>query len=269
MTRNTETDTTEELFDELTEGDEVHVHGTGEGTTHHVVEDVTDRHGKRVTLRRTEGRGTTITLSEGVTGGVIMSYDARNVRLEPVEADESGDGDDDDDDETVVDVYHRKFSDEDGDRHETGADLGMGYEWALDHDADPADDDVYADAYEQAGTVTLDDDAEGVEAARDAYQAWERGENRDMGEVRSMAVGDVLVVDSQAWFVDSIGFEALSAFGALDDTSDAASCPNCGSGDDAHEVVARPSAETSVERSLPDRVFECNDCGAEFADGQR
>jgi len=113
-------------------------------------------------------------------------------------------------------VYHRKFSTEDGDRHEVGADLGMGYEFACDHDADPVD--VFPDAYDHAGDVTVDV-TEGVDAPHAAaYSAWEDGEGHDVTSTRSMAVGDIIVVDGDAFFVDTIGFEAIDL--PIDDDED-------------------------------------------------
>jgi len=112
-------------------------------------------------------------------------------------------------------VYHRKFATEDGDRHEVGADLGMGYEWAVDHDADPVD--AFPGAYDKAGTVTVTthdvpaggDRIEGETLAGIVYGMWEAGEQRDPTEVRSMAVGDIIVIGDGAFFVDPIGFEQV------------------------------------------------------------
>jgi len=116
---------------------------------------------------------------------------------------------DDESTTTTATVYHRKFSTADGDRHEVGADLGMGYDWAVDHDADPEDPDVFADAYDYAGTVEVDPKP-GVESAHAAaYKAWENGEGHDTGSTRSMATGDIIVVDDDAYFVDRIGFEPV------------------------------------------------------------
>lgn len=116
-------------------------------------------------------------------------------------------------------IYHRKFSDDDGDRHEVGADLGMGHEFAVEHGADPEDPDVFADAYEFAGTVEVDvAPSRSPEAA--AYSAWEDGEGHDPGSTRSMATGDIIVVDDDAHFVDRIGFEPIDLPTADDEADD-------------------------------------------------
>jgi len=131
------------------------------------------------------------------------------------------------DDTVEATIYHRKFSDDDGDRHEVGADLGMGFEFAVDERGiDLSDPDVVEDAYEFAGTVEVEVKP-GVEAPEAAvYSAWEDGKGHDPGSTRSMAVGDVIVIDDVGddfgFFVDRIGFEEIdvSAFGGEDTDSD-------------------------------------------------
>ena len=108
-------------------------------------------------------------------------------------------------------VYHHYFEDPNapGERYEVGADLGMGYEFAVEHGADPAD--VFDEAYEEAGTLTVDYEAgtPGDAVAGLAYAEWEDGRGRNPQKTRSMAVGDVIAVDGVAYFVDRIGFEPI------------------------------------------------------------
>lgn len=124
-------------------------------------------------------------------------------------------------------VYHRKFSTDDGDRHEVGADLGMGYEFATDERGiDPSDPDVVADAYDKAGVVEVEV-KDGVEAPESVvYSAWQNGAGHDVESTRSMAVGDVIVIedvgDDFGFFVDRIGFEEIdvTAFADADGPAD-------------------------------------------------
>jgi hypothetical protein len=106
-------------------------------------------------------------------------------------------------------IYHRHFEDPDqpGERYELGADLGMGYEFATEERGIDIGG-VFDEAYEQAGTVTISvgpsDDPHAT-----AYSAWEDGRGHAPMETRSMAVGDIIVVDGVAKFVDRIGFETV------------------------------------------------------------
>lgn len=115
---------------------------------------------------------------------------------------------------TEATIYHTRFVDEDDDAFDVTRDLRMGYDFAVDHDADPNDRDVVDAAYVKAGTVTVDV-PESKHPAPTAYGAWEDGDGHDPGSTRSMATGDVIIVDragdDAAYFVDSIGFEEINA----------------------------------------------------------
>jgi hypothetical protein len=74
----------------------------------------------------------------------------------------------------------------------------MGHEWVEDK-CDFTIEDVFDDVYVEAGTVDAD-------SPEDAYRKWEAGDGHDPTSTRSMAVGDVIVFDGDAHFVDSIGF---------------------------------------------------------------
>jgi len=108
-------------------------------------------------------------------------------------------------------VYHTRFVDEDDDAFELTRDIRMGYEWAVNHGRiihREVRTDVFDAAYVEAGTVEVDVPASrSPEAA--AYKAWEAGKGHDPGSTRSMATGDIIVVDGDAHFVDSIGFETV------------------------------------------------------------
>jgi hypothetical protein len=149
-------------------------------------------------------------------------------------------------------IYHRKFKGDDGGRHEVGADLGMGYDFAVDERGiDPSDPDVVDDAYVEAGTVEVDVKP-GVDAPEAAvYSAWEDGKGHDPGSTRSMAVGDVIVIDGVGddfgFFVDSIGFEEIdmSAFGSDDRDEDA-------DGDDDRDPRTPSDAEVAEAFGVDD-----------------
>lgn len=110
-----------------------------------------------------------------------------------------------DEQQTVI-VHHRPFRNEEGDRHEAGADLGMGLEFANDQDVHV--EDVWED-YEEAGQVNVPSEEDVEHMAAQAYSAWEQGEGHSPEDVRSMATGDVLEVGDRYFFVDSIGFEEI------------------------------------------------------------
>jgi len=94
-------------------------------------------------------------------------------------------------------VYHSLFDlDPDSDAFETARDLRMGYDWCEQTDTHPVD---HTDLYRHAGTVDADDPSE-------AYTRWEVGDGHDPTETRSMAVGDIILVDRTAYYVDTIGF---------------------------------------------------------------
>jgi len=116
--------------------------------------------------------------------------------------------DDTDDATTTAAVFHRKFRDDDDDRHEVGADLGTGVDFFRDK-RDATVSDVFPAAYDFGGRVDIDP-TEGVRAPEAAaYDAWQDGRGRDAGSARSMATGDIIVVDGDAYFVDRVGFERV------------------------------------------------------------
>lgn len=108
---------------------------------------------------------------------------------------------------TRVAVYHHRFADPDNpdEASEFGRDVGMEWEWCEDKDVDVVGS--IDDQYLRAGVIGVKtsefDDAE--EAAGLAYEAWEMGSGRDPTATRSMAVGDIMVVDGDgAYFVDRV-----------------------------------------------------------------
>lgn len=107
-------------------------------------------------------------------------------------------------------VYHHRFEDPDDpdSRYEVGADLGMGYEFAID-EADIDLYDVFDDAYIRQGAIGLrsKEFESQADAAGIAYNAWEDGAAHDPTVTRSMAVGDIIIVNGDAFFVDTVGFQ--------------------------------------------------------------
>jgi hypothetical protein len=96
-------------------------------------------------------------------------------------------------------IYHLQFVDEGHDAFELTRDIRMGTDWCADHGIDPTD---HLDLYTLVGTVDR-------ETPTEAYRRWEAGWGHDPSETRSMAVGDLIVIDGTVFFVDSIGFEVL------------------------------------------------------------
>lgn len=109
-------------------------------------------------------------------------------------------------------IYHRKFKNEQGGRHKMGANLGLGYEFALENGANPEDPEIIEDSYVEAGTIEVSVSPADT-PPEVAYRAWERGQGRDTDSVRSMAVGDVIVIhdagDNFGFFVDNIGLAEI------------------------------------------------------------
>jgi len=150
-------------------------------------------------------------------------------------------------------VYHRRFKTDDGDRHEVGADLGMGFDFATDERGiDLSDRDVVADAYVEAGTVTVDaKPSHAPEAA--VYSAWEDGKGHDPGSTRSMAVGDVIVIDGVGddfgFFVDSIGFEEIDV-SPFDDVFGGHTEPNYDDTDDDRDPFDMTPTDAEVAEAF-------------------
>jgi len=158
---------------------------------------------------------------------VISREDEEDTDGDLERQEEDGDDVDADRDETVTaTIHHHRFRDPDGDgRYELGADLGMGYEW-FDDGREETIAEVFAEAYVHAGTVEIHEaDVEETEhmeptekAAAEAYEKWELGAGHNPDETRSMAVGDIIEIDGDYWFVDRIGFERVDIQG--DDSND-------------------------------------------------
>ena len=119
-------------------------------------------------------------------------------------------------DTTTADIYHVRFL---GDREDPAygpaTDYQMGTRWLSGEHATVTLDDLadhFESCYKFAGSVTIDKHAPGL-----AYHQWEQaamanpGETvvRDPRRIRSMAVGDVIVIDGEAYYVDGIGFETV------------------------------------------------------------
>jgi hypothetical protein len=96
-------------------------------------------------------------------------------------------------------VYHLPFVGREHDAFELTRDLRMGTAWCDREGIDPAE---HAELYELVGSVDADTPAA-------AYRQWEAGERHTLSATRSMAVGDLVVIDDTVHFVDLIGFATL------------------------------------------------------------
>ena len=108
--------------------------------------------------------------------------------------------------ETTVKVYHRHFEDPDnpGERHETATDVGMGWDIATNKcNIDVQDPETFDEVYELAASFTTTGERLTED---DVYGGWEAGCWHDPTETRSMAVGDVIVINDRGYFVDKVGF---------------------------------------------------------------
>ena len=99
-------------------------------------------------------------------------------------------------------IYHTPYGADDEQTAEIARDIRMGLDWFQNDAGHGPLAHVFDEVYAEAGEVDADDPVA-------AYEAWEQGEGHDPTETRSMSVGDIIVVDGVAHFVESVGFEEV------------------------------------------------------------